>query len=42
MTVDDKLNDPVFFATGDYYALFDEMRRSDPVHWTPSPDGCGY
>lgn len=42
MTVDDKLNDPVFFATGDYYALFDEMRRSDPVHWTQSPDGRGY
>ena len=42
MTVDDKLNDPVFFATGDYYALFDEMRRSDPVHWTQSPDDRGY
>lgn len=42
MTVDEKLNDPAFFATGDYYALFDEMRRRDPVYWTQSPDGRGY
>lgn len=42
MTVDDKLNDPAFFATGDYYGLFDRMRSEDPVHWTQSPDRRGY
>jgi len=40
--VDALLNDPSFFATGDYYRLFDRMRREDPVHWTTSPDGRGY
>ena len=42
MSVDNKLNDPAFFATDEYYALFDQMRRDDPVHWTNSPDGRGY
>ena len=42
MSIDNKLNDPAFFATDEYYALFDEMRRDDPVHWTNSPDGRGY
>jgi len=40
--VDALLNDPGFFATSDYYRLFDRMRREDPVHWTTSPDGRGY
>lgn len=42
VTVDDQLNDHAFFATGEHYALFDCMRRDDPVHWTASPDGRGY
>ncbi|MGH8598037.1 MAG: cytochrome P450 [Gammaproteobacteria bacterium] len=40
--VDDKLNDPAYFGTTDFYALFDRMRAVDPVHWTRSPDGRGY
>ena len=39
---DDRLNDPAFFATGAHYALFDQLREEDPVHWTHSPDGRGY
>lgn len=42
MGIDDKLNDPSFFATDAFYALFDRMRAEDPVHWTQSPDGRGY
>ena len=42
MNIDEKLNDPAFFATDQYYGLFDRMRRDDPVHWTESPDGRGY
>ena len=42
MDVDSLLNDPAFFGGPDYYALFDRMRRDDPVHWTSSPDGRGY
>jgi cytochrome P450 len=42
MSVDEQLNDPAFFATGDFYALFDRMRAEDPVHWTQSPDRRGY
>lgn len=42
MTVDSQLNDPAFFATDEYYKLFDQMRAADPVHWTESPDGRGY
>lgn len=42
MHIDDQLNDPTFFATDQYYRLFDRMRREDPVHWTTSPDGRGY
>jgi len=42
MDVDAKLNDPRFFATDEYYRLFDHMRANDPVHWTTSPDGRGY
>ena len=42
MNVDQKLNDPAFFATNAHYALFDVMRKEDPVHWTQSPDGRGY
>lgn len=42
MSVDDKLNDHAFFATGQHYALFDEMRASSPLHWTTSPDQRGY
>ena len=42
MSIDDQLNDPAFFATGQHYPLFDRMRAEDPVHWTQSPDGRGY
>ena len=42
MNVDDQLNDPAFFATGEHYRLFDTMRVTDPVYWTHSPDGRGY
>ncbi len=42
MNIDEKLNDPVFFASGGHYALFDHLRVHDPVHWTESPDGRGY
>ena len=42
MNVDALLNDPAFFATDAFYALFDRMRAEDPVHWTASPDGRGY
>lgn len=42
MEVDALLNDPAFFAGERHYALFDRMRREDPVHWTASPDGRGY
>jgi cytochrome P450 len=42
MNVDEKLNDPAFFSHGDFYQLFDTMRRDSPVHWTSSPDGRGY
>ena len=42
MHVDEQLNDPAFFATGEHYRLFDRMRVEDPVHWTASPDGRGY
>ncbi len=42
VTVDEKLNDHAFFATGQHYALFDELRASSPVHWTTSPDQRGY
>lgn len=42
VNVDDQLNDPAFFATDRYYALFDRLRAEDPVHWTTSPDGRGY
>ena len=42
MSIDERLNDHAFFATGDHYALFDELRIADPVHWTQSPDGRGY
>lgn len=42
MDIDQQLNDPAFFAAGNYYALFDRMRGEDPVHWTQSPDRRGY
>ncbi len=42
INVDEKLNDPAFFATGAHYALFDRLRAEDPIHWTQSPDGRGY
>lgn len=42
MDVDACLNDPAFFAGDHHYALFDRMRREDPIHWTASPDGRGY
>ncbi len=42
MHVDEQLNDPAFFATGEHYRLFDRMRAEHPVHWTTSPDGRGY
>lgn len=42
MNVDEKLNNPAYFATDEYYRLFDRMRAEDPVHWTQSPDGRGY
>jgi len=42
VNIDDKLNDPTFFATNEFYRLFDTMRTDDPVHWTNSPDRRGY
>ncbi|MFT4583434.1 MAG: cytochrome P450 [Gammaproteobacteria bacterium] len=42
LTIDEKLNSHVFFASGEHYALFDQMRIEDPVHWTASPDERGY
>ncbi len=42
MNIDDKLNSAAFFATGEHYRLFDQLRVEDPVHWTESPDGRGY
>jgi cytochrome P450 len=42
LTIDEKLNSHVFFASGEHYALFDRMRIEDPVHWTASPDERGY
>lgn len=40
--VDHQLNDASLFGTDAFYALFDRMRRDDPVHWTTSPDGRGF
>jgi cytochrome P450 len=42
VNTDDKLNNPAFFATNEFYRLFDTMRAEDPVHWTNSPDRRGY
>lgn len=32
--IDEKLTTPAFFTTGEHHALFREMRRAEPVHWT--------
>lgn len=42
-TIDQKLIDADFFADQDaVYALFTEMRRDDPVHWTVRDDDVGF
>lgn len=41
-SVDHQLTDPAFFGDeAQFYRLFAQMRRDDPVHWTVSPDGTG-
>ena len=42
MTIDEKLTDPAFFADGDYYGLFKQLRREEPVRWTAVPNGRGF
>lgn len=42
MTIDEQLTSPVFFAEGDFRALFARMRREDPVHWTECATGPGF
>jgi cholest-4-en-3-one 26-monooxygenase len=34
--------DPDRYANGAPYADFARLRREDPVHWQPTPDGDGY
>lgn len=42
-TVDQKLIDANFFGDeAAVYALFAQMRRDDPVHWTVRDDGVGF
>ncbi len=36
------LNDPDRFVRQEHHAMFALLRRDDPVHWTPEPDGPGY
>ena len=42
-TVDEKLIDPAFFGDeAQFYELFAQMRREDPVHWTSGADGIEF
>ena len=34
--------DPDVYVDGPPHAAFEELRRSDPVHWQDMPDGTGY
>ena len=27
------------YVTGEHHEMFTVLRREDPVHWTPEPDG---
>ncbi|WP_394648630.1 cytochrome P450 [uncultured Sphingomonas sp.] len=36
------LKDPALYEAGVPWALFAELRRSDPVHWNPESDGAGF
>lgn len=43
LTVDDvDLNDLDRFVRQEHHAMFAVLRRDDPVHWQPEPDGPGY
>ena len=37
----DDLDDLDLFQRGAAWQLFDELRRDDPLHWTPEPAGTG-
>lgn len=39
MTVDEQLTSHAFFAEGDFYSLFETLRREEPVRWTLNPGG---
>lgn len=36
------LLDPDRFARMEHHAMFETLRREDPVHWTAEPDGPGF
>jgi cytochrome P450 len=36
------LGDLDLFQRGEAWALFDELRRADPLHWTPEPAAAGF
>lgn len=37
-----QLQDPKFFASGDTHAIWNRLRREDPVHWTEGRFGRGF
>jgi len=39
---DEQLTDQDFFATGDPHALWKQLRREDPVHWTEGKLSFGF
>ena len=40
--IDGKLCSPLFFAEGDYYGLFKQLRAEEPVRWTVGSNGHGF
>src|SRR5580658_2798638 len=36
------LYSPDGYVDGPPHAVFEELRRTDPVHWQDMPDGAGY
>jgi cytochrome P450 len=42
MEIHESLNDPNFFAVGDYHAALRELRHNDPVHWGVGRHGWGF